>query len=69
MVNQQLLDYVRQQVAAGISKDVIKKALATQGWSEQDVNEAFSVIEHPALHQLYNHSYKHLRHHLHSRHR
>jgi hypothetical protein len=45
MVSQQLLDYVRQQLAAGVLKDAIIKALATQGWTEQDVNEAFTTIE------------------------
>lgn len=40
MVTQQLLDYVSQQVSTGVAKDSIKNALAAQGWSEQDVNEA-----------------------------
>ncbi|MDP3697017.1 MAG: hypothetical protein Q8R55_03210 [Candidatus Taylorbacteria bacterium] len=41
MINQQLLDYVRQQLANGVGKEEIEKALATQGWNEQDINEAF----------------------------
>lgn len=47
MINPQLLDYVRQQLAAGVSKDAVKKALATQRWNEQDVNEVFTTIERP----------------------
>ena len=44
MVNQQLLDYIRNQLVAGVSKDNIQKALATQGWTEQDINEAFTKV-------------------------
>lgn len=45
MINQQLLDYIRQQVTAGTSKESIKQALSTQGWSEQDVNEGFATLD------------------------
>lgn len=44
MTNQQLLDYVRQQLQAGISKEEIKKALLDSGWQESDIDEAFSSI-------------------------
>lgn len=44
MITPQLLDYIRQQLATGVSKDEIKKALTTQGWNEQDIREAFSLI-------------------------
>jgi hypothetical protein len=45
MINPQLLEYVRAQRAAGLSKDAITQALATGGWSAQDANEAFMAIE------------------------
>lgn len=45
MINQQLLDYVRQQKTAGISKEAIIQALAAGGWTANDVNEAFMAIE------------------------
>jgi len=49
MVNQQLLDYVRQQLAAGVAKPSLIQALAGQGWNAQDISEAFAAIEgaHP----------------------
>src|SRR3989344_719054 len=43
MENQKLLDYVRQQLAAGVAKEEIQKALASQGWSEGDISSAFEV--------------------------
>jgi hypothetical protein len=45
MINQQLLEYVRSQKAAGLSKEAITQALAAGGWTAQDVNEAFMAIE------------------------
>ncbi len=44
MVNQQLLDYIRQQLAAGVSKEEIIQSLITTGWQGQDINDAFSTI-------------------------
>lgn len=41
MINQQLLDYIRRQLASGVGKEEIGKALATQRWNEQDIDEAF----------------------------
>ena len=45
MINQQVLDYIRQQLAAGVVKENIKTALKSQGWSEQDVTEGFLANE------------------------
>ncbi|HTE49080.1 MAG TPA: hypothetical protein VK675_04190 [Candidatus Paceibacterota bacterium] len=45
MINPQLLDYIRHQLALGITRENIKKALMSQNWSEQDVNEGFITIE------------------------
>ena len=47
MVNPQLLQYVRAQRAAGVSKEDIIKALGGGGWSATDAQEAFAVIEAP----------------------
>jgi hypothetical protein len=44
MINEQLLDYIRQHLSAGEAKEDIKETLVTQGWNEQDVNEAFAAI-------------------------
>jgi hypothetical protein len=45
VVTPQLLDYIRQQFAAGVTKEGIQPALISQGWSEQDVKEAFMALE------------------------
>jgi hypothetical protein len=45
MINQQLLEYVRAQRAAGLPKEAIIQALAAGGWTTQDVNEAFMAID------------------------
>lgn len=37
MVNQELLSYIKQQQAAGVSKEEITKQLVSAGWDENDV--------------------------------
>lgn len=44
MINQQLLDYIRQQLTGGVARDIIKANLLSQGWSEPDIAEGFSTI-------------------------
>jgi len=44
MINPQLLNYVRAQRAAGVSKEEIIKALAGGGWSALDAQEAFAAL-------------------------
>lgn len=44
MVNQQLLNYIKQQLQQGIPSDEIKKSLITNGWKEVDVIEAFTAL-------------------------
>jgi uncharacterized RDD family membrane protein YckC len=45
MVNTQLLDYVRQQLAQGLSKETIERNLTTAGgWTIVDISEAFSAV-------------------------
>jgi len=41
MVNQELLDYIEQQLKEGVSKEDIRSALVQSGWTDEDVNEAF----------------------------
>jgi len=50
MVHQQLLDYIKQQLQQGISKEQIKSSLIANGWQAQDVDEAFASIQNPANH-------------------
>jgi hypothetical protein len=45
MINQQLLDYVRAQRSAGLSKEAILQALAAGGWTQNDVTEAFMALD------------------------
>jgi len=44
MINSQLFDYVRQQLAVGVTKEQLQKTLASQGWNEQDINGAFATL-------------------------
>jgi hypothetical protein len=44
MTNQQLLDYISQQLAVGTTRESIRTALTSQGWSDQDITEGFVVI-------------------------
>lgn len=47
MINQQILDYIKQQSQQGISKDVIKNSLLTNGWQVSDIEEAYTAIQAP----------------------
>ena len=42
MVNQQLIDYIRESLSAGISLKKIKKSLLDAGWPEQEVKEVIN---------------------------
>jgi len=42
MADQRIVDYIRQQSAAGFSRDAIKKALQEAGWFDEEIEEAFS---------------------------
>ena len=48
MVNQQLLDYIKQQIQQGVSREQIKSSLMTNGWQSADVEEAFNSINYSA---------------------
>lgn len=45
MAYQQLIDYIKQQSAAGVVKPDIRKALVDVGWKLTDIDEAFDVID------------------------
>ena len=47
MINQQLLDYIKQQSKEGIAEGDIKKALLQSGWNEVDIDAAFSSFGAP----------------------
>jgi len=48
MINQQLLDYINQQLQQNISQEQIKNTLSANGWQTQDIDEAFSFISNSA---------------------
>lgn len=45
MANQQLLDYINQQIKEGVNKEEIKGALISSGWTHKDVEEAFTATQ------------------------
>lgn len=45
MDKQQLLDYIKQQLKQGVDREEIKNSLLVQGWQENDIDEAFRMIE------------------------
>ena len=42
MINQQLLDYINQRLISGTSKEEIKKVLLSNGWQENDIDDAIN---------------------------
>lgn len=40
MLNQQLLDYIKQSLATGVNREEIKSSLLSVGWQEADIDEA-----------------------------
>jgi len=49
MINQQLLEYIRQQFATGLSKENIAKSLIASGWQVSDINDGFAALEKPSI--------------------
>jgi hypothetical protein len=47
MINQQLLDYIKQQLQQGVTQEQIKSALMANGWQAQDIDEGFNAINAP----------------------
>lgn len=44
MINQQLTDFIKQQLQKGVSRETISKELLGSGWAVQDIEEGFKVI-------------------------
>ena len=44
MINNELLGYVKQQLSISVPKEIITSNLKQQGWTDEDVNEAFLAI-------------------------
>src|SRR3989344_872308 len=51
MINQQLVDYIKQQMQAGVAGASTRKALLDAGWTAADVNDSFGSIEPAAAAQ------------------
>ncbi len=49
MVHPELVDYIRRELAAGISKDVLIDVLKKATWRDADISNAFAEIEKPAV--------------------
>lgn len=44
MINQQMLDYIKQQMQQGVDQEQIKNSLMANGWQLQDIEEGFNKI-------------------------
>jgi small-conductance mechanosensitive channel len=44
MINQQLLDFIKQQLVKGLTREKITSDLLANGWTMQDVQEAFNAL-------------------------
>jgi hypothetical protein len=44
MTNQQLIDYIKQQMQLGVSEAQIRDSLISAGWQTQDIEDVFSLI-------------------------
>lgn len=45
MTNKQLLDYIKHQLQQGTGQEQIKNSLMANGWQENDIDEAFAILE------------------------
>src|SRR3989344_1749808 len=44
MANQQLIDFIKQQMGAGERKETVKSTLRASGWGDAEVDEAMAVV-------------------------
>lgn len=49
MVTPEILEYIKQQKAAGCAEEDIKKAMIGQGWDPKDINDAFGPTRSPFI--------------------
>jgi uncharacterized RDD family membrane protein YckC len=45
MTNQQIIDFIKLQLQKGINKEIITKELLDNGWTVQDIEEAFTAAK------------------------
>ena len=48
-MNQDLVDYIRDQLKAGITDPEIRKILTESGWADEDIEKAFQALKTPGL--------------------
>ncbi len=44
MANQQLLEYIKQELQQGVNKEQLKGSLVANGWQDSDIEEAFNSM-------------------------
>ncbi len=49
MSNQELLEYIKKQLAYGATQEQIKNILIEHKWPENDINEALVALASPAI--------------------
>lgn len=54
MIDQQLSDYIKQQLQQGVGKDEIKNTLLAQGWQEKNIDKALNLSGQPEQSASYN---------------
>lgn len=47
MINQQLIDFIKQSLSQGATKEKITSDLISNGWTEGDIQDGFSSLETP----------------------
>ncbi len=45
MITKELIEYVKNQITGGVSKDTINHILINNGWEQKDINEAFDFLK------------------------
>lgn len=48
MANQQLVGYIKEQLVAGVSDEMVRSALKTAGWSDADIEDGIKTAKAPA---------------------
>lgn len=56
MINQQLLDFIKQQILKGVDNDTISKELISGGWTIEDIKEGFNEINNSVVNPIINQS-------------
>lgn len=48
MITPEILNYIKQQITNGVSREQISNSLKQNGWNDADITEAFTAINTPA---------------------